>query len=179
MAESQPASNNTEDEIIAGLNAMEDIVVSDVQLDNTQSRITLSRLPDEPGIVSRLFAAVAEGGVMVDMIVQNVARSEGANVSFTVPRVDVDRSLLLIREVLDKWPDADVSHDREIAKLSVMGIGLRSHTEVGARMFRVLSEAGINVQMINTSEIRISAVVGSDQAEAAVACLTSEFGLTV
>ncbi len=179
MTESQPTSTNTEDEIIAGLNAMEDIVVSDVQLDNTQSRITLSRLPDEPGIVSRLFAAVAEGGVMVDMIVQNVARSEGANVSFTIPRVDVDRSLLLIREVLDSWPDAEVSHDREIAKLSVMGIGLRSHTEVGARMFRVLSESGINVQMINTSEIRISAVVGSDQADAAVACLTSEFGLTV
>ena len=179
MTEPQPTSNNTEGEIIAGLNAMEDIVVSDVQLDNTQSRITLSRLPDEPGIASRLFAAVAEGGVMVDMIVQNVARSEGANVSFTIPRVDVDRSLLLIREVLDKWPAADVSHDREIAKLSVMGIGLRSHTEVGARMFRVLSESGINVQMINTSEIRISAVVGSKQADAAVACLTSEFGLTV
>ncbi|MFK7818299.1 MAG: aspartate kinase [Planctomycetaceae bacterium] len=176
-ADAQPVDSNAEEEIVAGLSAMEDIVVSDVHLDNTQSRITISHIPDEPGIVANLFSAVAEGGVMVDMIVQNVARSEGANVSFTVPRDDIDRSLLLIREVLDKWPDAVVSHDREIAKLSVMGIGLRSHTEVGARMFRVLSQSGINVQMINTSEIRISAVITADKGEAARDCLLKEFSL--
>lgn len=175
--EARVVDANAEEEIVAGLNAMEDIVVSDVQLDATQARITLSKLPDEPGIVARLFSAVAEGGVMVDMIVQNVARSEGANVSFTVPRDDIDRSLLLIREVLDKWPTAEVSFEREIAKLSVMGIGLRSHTEVGARMFRSLSREKINVQMINTSEIRISAVVAADRGVAAVDCLMSEFGL--
>lgn len=171
-------SADVEEQIVAGLNAMEDIVVSDVQLDNTQSRITISHLPDEPGIIAKLFTAAAEGGVMVDMIVQNVARSEGANVSFTVPRDDVDRSLLLVREVLDKWPAARISHDREIAKLSVMGIGLRSHTEVGAKMFHALSEAGINVQMINTSEIRISAVVKADSGDLARQCLLEEFGLT-
>lgn len=170
-------STDVDDEIVSGLNSMEDIVVSDVQLDETQSRITLSQIPDVPGIVANLFEAIAEGGVMVDMIVQNVARSEGANVSFTVPRGDVDRSLLLIREVLDKWPDAHVSHDREIAKLSVMGIGLRSHTQVGARMFRALSEANINVQMINTSEIRISAVVDAGSGQKARDCLLAEFRL--
>lgn len=173
-----PVNSDVEDQIVAGLNAMEDIVVSDVRLDETQSRITISQLPDEPGIVAKLFSAVGEGGVMVDMIVQNVARSKGATVSFTVPRQDVDRSLLLVHEVLDKWSDATISHDREIAKLSVMGIGLRSHTEVGAKMFQALSEAGINVQMINTSEIRISAVVKADSGEPAKQCLLKEFGLT-
>ena len=166
-----------DNEIVAGLTSMEDIVVSDVRLDNTQSRVTISNLPDVPGINANLFSAVARGGVMVDMIVQNVARDHGANVSFTVPRDDIDRSLLLIREVLDQWPDAEISHDRDIAKLSVMGIGLRSHTEVGARMFQVLSDEKVNVQMINTSEIRISAVISSDHSERAMASLLREFRL--
>ncbi len=165
------------EEIVARLNSMEDIVVSDVQLDNSQSRITIRRLPDEPGIVAQLFTAVAEGGVMVDMIVQNIARSAGATVSFTVPRDDVDRTMLLVREVFDRWPDMDVASEREIAKLSVVGIGLRSHTEVGARMFRALADAEINVQMINTSEIRVSAVVQASRGDDALRCLLREFDL--
>jgi aspartate kinase len=167
-----------EREIVAQLAAMEDIVVHEVSLDTAQSRITLTRLPDVPGVASRIFEAVAEGGVMVDMIVQNVSHHGHTNISFTVPREDVDRCLLLVREVMEPWPDAELKHDRKIAKLTVAGIGLRSHTGVGERMFRALAEADVNVQLINTSEIRISAVVAIDQGETAAAGLRKAFKLT-
>jgi aspartate kinase len=166
-----------EREIVAQLAAMEDIVVSEVSLDTTQSRVTLTRLPDVPGVASRVFEAVAEGGVMVDMIVQNVSHHGHTNISFTVPREDVDRCLLLVREVMEPWPDASLKHDRRIAKLAVAGIGLRSHTGVGERMFRALAESNVNVQLINTSEIRISAVVSIEQGETAAESLRRAFHL--
>jgi aspartate kinase len=166
-----------EREVVARLAAMEDIVVSEVQLDVAQARVTVSELPDLPGVAASIFGAVAEGGIMVDMIVQNVGHSGHANLSFTVPREDLDQCLLLAREVLEQWPGARLSFDREIAKLSVMGIGLRSHTGVGEKMFRALAEAGVNVQLINTSEIRVSAVVAIDLGQQAHACLLQAFGL--
>jgi len=163
--------------VVENLASMEDIVVSEVQLDSEQARLTIHNLPDEVGVAGRLFAAVAEGGIMVDMIVQNIGRDGQASLSWTVPAVDLDQCLLLTREVLEAWPDARLSHDREIAKLSVMGIGLRSHTGVGQQMFRALSETGINVEMINTSEIRISAVVSGAQGGLAHRTLLATFGL--
>ena len=171
------AQSDIEKVVVENLASMEDIVVSEVQLDNEQGRITINNLPDEAGVAGKLFGAVAEGGIMVDMIVQNVGRDGRARLTFTVPRSGLDQCLLLVREVLEAWPDTDLSHDREIAKLSVMGIGLRSHTGVGQQMFKALSEAGINVQMINTSEIRISAVVSAEQGEAAHQSLLKAFGL--
>ena len=156
---------------------MEDIVVSEALLDASQSRVTLAGLPDVPGVAARLFEAVAEGGVMVDMIVQNVSRQGHTNISFTVPREDVDRCLLLLREVTEPWPGATLTHDRRIAKLGVKGIGLRSHTGVGEKMFRALAAADVNVDLINTSEIRISAIVAADHGETALAALRSAFGL--
>jgi aspartate kinase len=165
-------------EVVSRLSHMEDIVVSEVQLDDTQSRITLRNLPDKPGVSAHLFSAVAEGDVMVDMIVQNVSHKGHAEVSFTVPREDLQRCLLLVREVVSQWPEAALSFDQDIAKLSVMGIGLRTHTGVGERMFRALAEKGINIQIINTSEIRMSAVVARDQGVAAHECLLETFGLT-
>lgn len=164
-------------EIVEQLVAMEDIVVSEVQLDTTQSRVTMTRLPDVPGVAAKLFAAVAEGGVMVDMIVQNVSRHGHSNISFTVPREDIDRCLLLIREVAEPWADAKLDYDRNIAKLTVEGIGLRSHTGVGEKMFRAFAEKNVNVELINTSEIRISAVVDAEQGEQAAQILAETFGL--
>jgi aspartate kinase len=149
-----------------------------VQLDTDQARVTLTGLPDTPGVSATLFTAVAEGGIMVDMIVQNVSHSGHANLSFTVPRGDLGECLLLVREALEQLGEAELSYDEQIAKLSVMGIGLRSHTGVGERMFRALSEAGINVQMINTSEIRMSAVVAADRGEEALRRLLGVFGLS-
>ena len=164
-------------EIVDQLATMEDIVVSEVQLDTTQSRVTLTYLPDTKGVAAQLFAAVAEGGVMVDMIVQNVSRHGAANISFTVPRQDVDRCLLLAREVMEPWTGAKLKHDREIAKLSVEGIGLRSHTGVGEKMFRALAEENVNVELINTSEIRIAVIVDAEHGQRATYALRQTFGL--
>jgi aspartate kinase len=172
-------NNNNSDlerEVVAQLASMEDIVVSDVCLDVAQARVTLRNLPDVPGAAADTFAAVAEGGVMVDMIVQNVSHSGRASLSFTVPRPDLERCLLLVREVMEQWPGAQLSFDPDMAKLSVVGIGLRTHTGVGEKMFRALADAQINVQLINTSEIRICAVVAGARGPAALACLNREFG---
>jgi aspartate kinase len=169
--------SDLEKDVVANLASMEDIVVSEVQLDDAQSRLTIRSLPDEVGIAAELFSAMAEGGIMIDMIVQNMGRDGRASISFTIPRADIDQSLLLVREVLEQWPEAQLSHDRDIAKLSVMGIGLRSHTGVGQQMFQALAESGINVQLINTSEIRISAVVAANAGTAAHTALLKAFGL--
>jgi aspartate kinase len=157
-------------EVVGRLSHMEDIVVSEVQLDDSQARITIDNLPDRPGVCAHLFAAVAEGDVMVDMIVQNVSDAGRSQVSFTVPRHDLQQCLLLVREVMSAWAGTELSYETEIAKLTVMGIGLRTHTGVGDKMFRALAAEEINVQMINTSEIRLSIVVARDRG-GAHACL--------
>ena len=166
-----------ERDVVARLASMEDIVVSEVQLDVDQARVTISNLPDVPGVAAQVFEAVAEGGMLVDMIVQNTSRRGRANLSFTVPRDDLDSCLLLAREVLEQWPEAVLSFDREMAKLTVVGIGLRTHTGVGEKMFRALAEAGINIQLINTSEIRMSAVVAPQHGQRALESLLVTFGL--
>ena len=170
------SSPDLEREVVAQLASMEDIVVSDVCLDIAQARVTLRNLPDVAGVAANVFSAVAEGAVMVDMIVQNVAHSGRASLSFTVPRPDLEQCLLLVREVSESWPEAELSFDPDMAKLSVVGIGLRTHTGVGEKMFGALANAGINVQLINTSEIRICAVVAGEHGQAALECLNRAFG---
>ncbi|MEX0700834.1 MAG: aspartate kinase [Planctomycetales bacterium] len=166
-----------ERDVVAKLAAMEDIVVSEVQLDATQGRVTIRNLPDDPGVANRVFSAVAEGEIMVDMIVQNVSHRGLAHLSFTVPREELARCEEIVRGVLAEWRGAELASDPDIAKLTVLGIGLRSHTGVGARMFRALGDAGVNVQMINTSEIRTSAVVAAADGDTAHAALLAAFGL--
>ncbi|QDV16669.1 Aspartokinase [Gimesia panareensis] len=175
--ESHPEMTDLEQEIVDQLSHMEDIVVSEVLFDQSQSRVTVRNLPDNPGICSRLFSVVAEGGVSVDMIVQNMGEDEQAHLSFTVPRTSLEKSLKLVQPLLSEWGDAELSHEAEIAKLSVVGIGLRSHTGVGQSMFSALAEAGINIQMINTSETRISAVVALSEGEKAYQGLLEKFSL--
>ena len=171
-----------EQDVVDRLASMEDIVVSDVQLDDEQARITVRDIPDVPGIVGAVFSAVAEGGILVDMIVQNESRGQGeserrASLTFTVPRRDLDSALLLVREVVEQWPEATIGFERDIAMLTVVGIGLRSHTGVGVRMFGALAAAGINIQVINTSEIRVSVVVGLADGPAGHTCLAKAFDL--
>lgn len=166
-----------ERDVVSRLSHMEDIVVSEVLLDKDQSRVTVRTLPDEPGVAAKIFSAVAEGGVMVDMIVQNISQGGHANLSFTCLRKDLDQCLLLVREVLEPWCDAALSYERDIAKLSVMGIGLRSHTGVGEKMFRALALNNVNIQMVSTSEIRISAVVSPNDGQRALDALLKTFDL--
>lgn len=164
-------------DIVSRLDSMESIVVSDITADTDQSRVTLSNLPDDPGIAEAVFTAIAEGGVLVDMIVQNASSDGQATISFTVPRSDLDRSVLLLREVMETYVGSILTSDRSIGKISVAGIGLRSHTEVGARLFRCLAANQINVEMINTSELKLCVVISAEQADLAMEQLRSEFGL--
>ncbi len=166
-----------EQDVVTNLGSMEDIVVSEVQLDTAQSRVTIGNLPDEVGVAAHVFESVANGGIMVDMIVQNMSHHGRASISFSVPRESLSACRLLVSEVLERWPETTLSHARDIAKLSVMGIGLRSHTGVGQTMFRALAEADVNVDMINTSEIRISAVISAENGEVAHRALLKAFGL--
>lgn len=181
VKQTNPADLTSHDDrlrqVVSRLSNMEDIVVSEVLLDDSQARVTIHNLPDIPGTCAQLFTAVAEGDIMVDMIVQNVSNDGAAEVSFTVPRADLERCLLLVREVLTSWDGAELSHSAQIAKLTVIGIGLRTHTGVGERMFKALANANINILMINTSEIRMSAVVDSASAKTALQALQRAFGL--
>lgn len=183
-AQQAPASKKLADnedqllaEIVGKLSSMEDIVVSEVLLDQTQARVTLHQIPDLPGTCSQIFTAVANENIMVDMIVQNVSDTGDAEVSFTTPRNDLDNCLKVISAVSSQWPNSTVSHEAAIDKLTVVGIGLRTHTGVGDRMFKALADAQINIQMINTSEIRMSAVVAANQGEAGFAALKQAFKL--
>ncbi|MEM7810731.1 MAG: aspartate kinase [Planctomycetota bacterium] len=166
-----------EQAVVGKLAAMEDIVVSAVELDLTQSRVSLAGVPDRPGLAAQVFSTVAEGAVVVDMIVQNAGHDGLASISFTVLATDVDRCLMLVTDVCEAHPGVTVSHDREIAKLTVTGIGLRTHTGVGERLFRTLAGEGVNVQMVNTSEIRVGVVLSPEEGRNVVGPVRSAFGL--
>jgi aspartate kinase len=159
------------------LSSMEDILVSDVLLSTDQGRITVFGMPDQPGCCSRIFQAVAAGGIVVDMIVQNLAAGH-AELSFSVPQRDLDRALKLTRETVACFNSATrVGADNNIATLFVLGVGMRTHTGVARRMFGALAQRRINISMINTSEVRISVVVEGTVGAEALACLKEAFNV--
>jgi aspartate kinase len=159
------------------LAGMEDIVVSDVLLTTDQGRITIFDLPDRPGNCSRVFQAVAAAEIVVDIIVQNLIAGRG-ELSFSVPQADLSRAEAVTRDVARAIePATRVVADAAIAKLFVLGVGMRSHTGVARRMFGALAERGINISMINTSEVRVSVVVDRSRGEEALACLREAFGV--
>jgi aspartate kinase len=168
-------------EIVAGvqqLTAMEDIVVREVDLDARHARVTVTNLPDEPGVCARLFASVAEAGVLVDMIVQNLSRAGRADMSFSVPTADLERAMDLTRKaVMGIDPATAVTGDPNLAVLHVLGVGMRTHTGVARKMFGALAERGINIAMINTSEICISVAIDQDQGTPALALLRKSFAV--
>jgi aspartate kinase len=156
---------------------MEEILVSDVQLATDHGRVAIFGLADEPGVCSRLFHAVAAGGVVVDMIVQNMTAGH-PQLSFSVPLADLEKARELTQRVVRELSaDAQVSADDRIANLLVLGVGMRTHTGVARRIFGALASRGINIGMINTSEVRFSVVVERQQGEEALACLKEAFQL--
>jgi aspartate kinase len=159
------------------LAAMEDIVVSDIFLTTDQGRITVFNLPDRPGNCSKIFQAVASGGIIVDMIVQNLSEGAG-HLTFSVPLKEVGQALALTQEaasVID--PKTRVVADANIAKLFVLGVGMRTHTGVARRMFGALAQQAINISMINTSEVRVSVVVDRARGDEALPCLKKAFNV--
>jgi aspartate kinase len=160
------------------LASMEDIVVSDVLLATDQGRITVFGLQDRPGNCSRVFQAIAAGGIVVDMIVQNLTAGR-VELSFSVPQHDLNKALALTRQVVAEIDgSSQVAADGDIATLYVLGVGMRTHTGVARRMFGALAQRGINISLINTSEVRLSVVVDRARGEEALGCLKEAFGLT-
>jgi len=157
---------------------MEDVVIRGVSLDRNEAKLTVIGVPDEPGRAARLFQTLADAAVNVDMIVQNVSTDGKADISFTVPRADLERIRnRLEKRIIEDTGASRIIYDERIAKVSVVGIGMRSHSGIAARMFSVLAENGINIEMIATSEIKISCVIREDQGEQAVRALHDGFEL--
>jgi aspartate kinase len=150
---------------------MEELVISGLDLDENQARVTLLNVPDRPGYAARVFRRISESGVLVDMIVQNVSMAGNTHLSFTVPPVDVERAAAAAAEV----SPGDVVIEPRLAKLSVLGVGMRTHTSVATRMFGALAAHGINIALINTSEVRINVATASERGAEALECLTRAF----
>jgi aspartate kinase len=161
--------------VVAQLQKMEELTIDDIALDQSQARLTISGVADRPGIAAAVFEAVADGGIFVDMIVQSYGREGKAKLSFTVPQTQYKQCLDLLAGLVERLDCGPISASPQVAKLSVSGIGLRSHTEVAIRTFRCLSEAGINVAMISTSEVRVNVVVDGAQGQKALVCLQDVF----
>ena len=157
--------------------SMEEVVVSGVALDKQQAKIVVSDLPDRPGTAAQVFQALADAGVGVDMIVQNIGRNGKANMTFTVARDDVKRAEAALSEAFAREVGGRLSEASEIAKVSVVGVGMRSHTGVAATLFKALADAGVNVQLVSTSEIKISVGIDQKDAEKATRLVHAAFGL--
>jgi aspartate kinase len=157
--------------------AMEDIVVSGVALNKDEAKVTIPDVPDRPGIAAKIFREIAKDNINVDMIIQNVSRTGATDISFTVPGSDVNKVLKAAKEISKKIGAGEAIVDKDMAKVSVVGIGMRSHSGVAANMFEALAEKGINIEMISTSEIKISAVVKKKHGEDAVKAIHDKFGL--
>ncbi|HMP06333.1 MAG TPA: aspartate kinase [Lacipirellulaceae bacterium] len=162
-------------DVVARLQRMEDLTIDDVKLDQTQGRISIARLPDQPGIAAELFEAIAAEGILVDLIVQGAGRNGVASLSFTTPRADVERAAKVAAKAVGDGAVHPVSSDPTIAILSVYGVGIRTHVGVASRMFKALADAGINVDMISTSEVRVNVVVDAPYGEAGLKALREAF----
>jgi aspartate kinase len=154
---------------------MESLIIDDVFLDDSQSRITLIGVPNRPGIAAAVFDQVAEKNVFVDMIVQSYAHDLFADISFTVPRTQFDTSVNIANQIQSLFDCVRVDHQQHIAKLTVSGIGLRSHTGVALEMFEALHEGHINIEMISTSEVSVNVVIDGRQAARGLECLRRQF----
>ncbi len=157
--------------------SLEDVVISGVAVDRNQTKVTLSDLPDKPGTAAEIFRELGEGGIVVDMIVQNIGRGGKANLTFTVSKDDAPKAERILRTVCGGLKGATVSLTGDIAKVSVIGTGMRSHSGVAAKFFKTLAENNINIQVITTSEIKISVGISLEEAELAANALHSAFDL--
>ena len=151
---------------------MESIVVSAVALDRAEGKVTVVGVPDVPGTVAGIFELLADSGIVVDMIVQNVSHQGHTDVSFTVPKTELSRAEQLLTDRGDT-----VVTDPSISKVSLVGLGMRSHTGVAAKMFRILADEGINIDLVTTSTIKISVVVAERYGELALRALHDGFDL--
>ena len=156
---------------------MEKEVVSGVTYDRDQAKITVVRVPDKPGVAARLFTPLSERNIVVDMIIQNASSDGYTDMTFTVSRKDIREATRITSEAAGAIGADKVEVDDNVAKVSIIGVGMISHSGVAARMFQALAREGINIMMISTSEIKVSCVVETKYTELAVTVLHDAFGL--
>ncbi len=157
--------------------SMENVLVSGVTYSRNEARITLSKVPDKPGIAAKIFNPISEANIVVDMIIQNTRAGDLTDMTFTVPQADYDQAMEIVKQVAAEIGAESVAGDSNIAKVSIVGVGMRNHAGVASTMFKILSDHGINILMISTSEIKVSCVIEEKYTELAIRALHEGFGL--
>ena len=157
--------------------SMEDVVIRGISVDRNQAKLTVDDVRDEAGIAGRIFSAIAAGNIIVDMIVQSVSDDGTTDLSFTIHENDLEATKQLLAPIVKETKAAGLIAKSGVAKLSVVGIGMRSHSGVAARMFECLGKGGINIQLISTSEIKIAVVIDEAEVERAAQLTHEAFGL--
>jgi aspartate kinase len=168
-----PASSAVE--VVRRLQGMEDLTIDEISLDENQARVSINAVPDKPGTSASLFKQIAEAGIFVDMIVQSYSRGGQANLTFTVPEADLARSTAVAQKVAKEFGCGGVVSSPKISKLSVLGVGMRSHAGVAIGLFKSLTAAGINVDLMSTSEVRVNVLVDGPEGKRALDCLQKTF----
>ncbi len=154
---------------------MDSVLVSGVTYDKDEAKITLVRVPDRPGLAAQVFGPIAEAGIVIDMIIQNASADGTTDLTFTVPKTDYKKAIALVEKTASAIQAQGVKVDPNIAKISIVGVGMRTHAGVAAKMFQALAAEGINIEMISTSEIKISVVIDQKYTELAVRVLHDTF----
>jgi aspartate kinase len=161
--------------LVAEEESMSDVLVSGVACDKNEAKITLVRVPDRPGLAAQIFGPIADAHIVVDMIIQNASEDGTTDLTFTVPKADHKKARAIVENALPALHAKGIRVDTDIAKVSVVGVGMRTHAGVAAKMFQVLAQEGINIEMISTSEIKISVVIDAKYTELAVRVLHDAF----
>jgi aspartate kinase len=156
---------------------MEKIVVSGITYSKNEAKVTIKGVPDKPGVAAVIFSKIADAGINVDIIIQNVSAKGKTDISFTTPRNELKKASKVIEQIVKSVNAAEYTIDEKVGKVSAVGVGMRTHTGIASKMFRSLAEAKVNIDMISTSEIKISCVVSEDDTERAVRALHEAFGL--
>mgnify|MGYP000653393516 CR=1 FL=1 len=170
-------SNERGTMVIAETEDMEKVMVSGVTYNKDEARVTIRKVPDKPGTASRIFEPIFKSGIVVDVIVQNTSEDGFTDLTFTVPKSDFYKTMKLVGHVAEEIGAEKVLGDEDVAKVSIIGVGMRSHAGVAQRMFAALANENINIMMINTSEIKVSCVIEEKYTELAVRVLHKAFGL--
>ena len=156
---------------------MESMLVSGITYSKKEARITIKKVPDQPGVAAKIFLPISDAGILVDMIIQNTTDGHLTDMTFTVPRTDYARAMDILKNVAKEINADSVSGDKDIAKVSIVGVGMRNHTGIASTMFQILAKEGINMMMVSTSEIKVSCIIAEKYTELAVRALHDAFAL--